>query len=213
MFDRRGNRNRAAQHLREHRQPAQHLHSAHRAARHRKQLRNAEMVNQAFLTVHHIFNRNQREREAIRLLRRGIDAGRPGRAFAAAEHIGANDKILVRVERLAGANHVIPPARLFVAFVKSGGMSVAGKGMQNQDRVRFIRIQRAIRFVGNGNWSELFAAFERQFGKSKILRLDNADAAFICHNNLPPNKDETSQDKDDTSQVSKTCEVLLNRYA
>jgi hypothetical protein len=68
---------------------------------------------------------------------------------ASAQHVRADHEILVGVERLARPDHVVPPARLAGLRTDPGGMRVAGKRVQDQDGVALLRVQCAIRFVGN----------------------------------------------------------------
>ncbi len=88
-------------HRREHalgigRGPLQHLHAAHRAADHAEQRVDAETVEQHGLRAHHVGNGDDRKIQPPRLAGRGIGRGRTGRAHAAADHVGADDEVLVR---------------------------------------------------------------------------------------------------------------------
>ena len=66
------------------RRPLQHLHAAHRAADHRQQLVDAQMLDQPLLRPHHVADGDQRESQALGLAGGRIDLGRAGRAHAAA---------------------------------------------------------------------------------------------------------------------------------
>ncbi len=54
--------------------------------------------------------------ERVRARGAGHVRGGPGRAVAAAERVAANDKVLARVERAAGANKLLPPAAVGVTL-------------------------------------------------------------------------------------------------
>ena len=84
-----------------------------------------------------------------RLAGRRIGRGRPGRAHAAAEHIRADDEIAVGVDRLAGADHGLPPAGLAGDRMDVGDMLVAGQRVADQHRVGRVGVERAVGLVGD----------------------------------------------------------------
>ena len=83
-------------------------------------------------------------RAAVRAPVGGVDRGGPGGAVAAAEHVGADDEVAVRVEPLAGADHHVPPSRLFRALVEASGVRAARQRMAHQDRVVARGVQVAV---------------------------------------------------------------------
>ena len=121
------------------RRPLQHLHAAHRAAGDREQRVDAEMVEQHRLRAHHVADGDDRKIEAPRLAGLRIGRGRPGRAHAAADHVRADDEIALGVDRLAGADHGLPPARLAGDRMHVGDMLVAGQRVADQDGVAALR--------------------------------------------------------------------------
>ena len=153
--------------------PFERLHAAHRAARNAQQPRDAELIDQHFLQPHHVANGDHRKRHGIRAAGGGIDGGRSGGAPASAQHVGADDEILVGVERLAGADHVVPPARLAGFVTDAGRVRVAGEGVQDQDGVALARVQLAVGFVGYFDRRERGAAIEGNRVKADDMGLDN----------------------------------------
>ena len=121
------------------RRPLQRLHAAHRAAHHRQQFCDTQMLDQHGLRPHHVADGDQRKCQAIRLAGRGIIFRRPGRAHAAANDIGADHKEAVGIDRLARPHHGGPPARLAGDRMVRGDELIAGQGMADQDRIAFVR--------------------------------------------------------------------------
>ena len=132
------------------------------------------MIDQHLLQPHHVADGDHRERHA----RTGqpvaglIEAG-PGGAAAAAQHVGADDEVLVGVEGLAGADHVVPPAGLAVFVADAGGVRVARKGVQHQDGVGLGRVQLAVGLVGDLHRRNHDAAVEGQGIETGTLRFDD----------------------------------------
>ena len=131
------------------RRPLQHLHAAHRAAGDREQRVDAEMVEQHRLRAHHVADGDDREIEAPGLAGRRIGRGRPGGAHAGADHVRADDEIALGVDRPAGADHGLPPARLAGDRMDVGDVLVAGQRVADQHRVAALGIERAVGLVGD----------------------------------------------------------------
>src|SRR5690606_9808957 len=89
-------------------------------------------------------------------------ARRPGRAHAAADHVRADHVEAVGVDRLAGAHHAVPPARLARDRVWTGDVLVARQRMKDEDRVGFVRREIAVGLVGDRHPVERLPAVERQ---------------------------------------------------
>ena len=47
--------------------------------------------------------------------------------------------------------------------MKTCGVGISGKGMQDEDGIRSLGIEVAIGFVGNGNRAQLIPVFENEF--------------------------------------------------
>ena len=127
----------------------------------------------------------------------GFDGRRPGRAAAAAEQVRADDEEAVGVERLAGADHAVPPAEplplgavaLFGAEAvaralrgrrrrEAGRVRVAAQRVADEDHVVARRRERSVGLVGDADRVQLAAAIERQrLRQVEELRLDRADRA------------------------------------
>jgi hypothetical protein len=63
--------------LRMMRRPFQHLHPAHRAARHAEQLVDAQVVDQLDLRAHHVADGDDREVQAVGFARGRVDGQGP----------------------------------------------------------------------------------------------------------------------------------------
>lgn len=146
-------RNDALDHLRIGRRPFIGLQRAHRRAGNRIEFGDAEIVEQRLLHIDEIANADERKIRPVRLARVRIDRGGTGRhdvrifGVQIDERIGCDDEKLRRVDGLAGPDDRVPIARQFVARrIFSGGMAGAREEMRDQDRVRFIGIQRPVAF-------------------------------------------------------------------
>ena len=140
--------------------PFQHLHAAHRAAEHRQHVGDAEMIEQPRLRAHHVAHGDDGKVEPIGASRGRIVRARPGRAHAAADHVGAEHEIAIGVDRLARADHGLPPARLAGDGMDIGDMLVAGQRVADQHDVGLRRIEHAVGLVGDRERRELGAAIE-----------------------------------------------------
>ena len=142
--------------------PVQRLHAAHGAADDAEQPADAEMVDEKFLRLDHVADGDDREIEAVGLVRRRIDFRRPHRAQTAAEKIAADDEIAVGIEGLAGPDHDVPPALLAGHRMIAGEELIAGEGMADEDGVRFRLVEPAVSLIGHGEGAERHPAVEAQ---------------------------------------------------
>ena len=190
MARRAGDRQRREHALRIGRGPLQRLHAAHRAADHAEQRLDAEPIDQHRLRAHHVGNGDDRKIQSPHLAGRGIGRGRPGRAHAAADHVGADDEVAAGVERPAGADHGLPPAGLAGHRMHVVDMLVAGQRMADQDRVGAIGVEFAIGLVGDLERREIDAAIELQrlidaelrHQRVRMIRLHALDPRYESRN-------------------------------
>jgi hypothetical protein len=161
--------------------PLQRLHRAERAADHRGEALDAEVVGEAALRLDPVLDRDHREVGAPGLAGGRIDRGRPGRAEAAADVIGADHEEAVGVERLAGADQVVPPADIgFFLFVKASHMMRGVERVAHQHRVGLRRVQRAVGLVGDLECGQLGAAAQaKRLAEAGFLRRGGADGGWI----------------------------------
>ncbi len=104
-----------AQALRIHDAPGERLHATQRASHHRRELLDAEHICQTCLCMHPVFHGDYREIGAIWLAGSGIIMHRAGRTETRSEIVDADNKKSIGIDRLAGPDHVVPPAKLFLA--------------------------------------------------------------------------------------------------
>ena len=151
--------------------PFQRLHPAHRPADDGEQFPHAKMLHQKSLCPHHVADGDRRKIGAPGFARGRVDAARPGAAHAAAEHVGANDEKSVGVDRPARSDDQAPPAGLAGERMRLGDVLVASKGMADQDRVGFVRIQGAVGAVGDGDAGQGLAAVKYERRREAHLRM------------------------------------------
>mmetsp|Transcript_6957 Transcript_6957/g.17795 ORF Transcript_6957/g.17795 Transcript_6957/m.17795 type:complete len:414 (+) Transcript_6957:373-1614(+) len=89
--------------------PLERLHAAHAAPDGGGHALDAELQQDLLLQSNHVANGHHREVHAPLLTRVRVDGGGPRRAVAAAQHVGAEDEVLLRVKRPAGAEERCPP--------------------------------------------------------------------------------------------------------
>ncbi|MNF78292.1 hypothetical protein D3C84_604680 [compost metagenome] len=160
--------------------PLHGLHAAQTAADHRGPLGDAEGVGQACLAVHPVFHGQHREVGAVGAAGFRVAAAGSGGAVAAAEVVEADDEELAGVDRLAGADAAVPPARLaVVGAVVAGGVVVAGEGVADQHGIAALGVERAVGFVDQLVVGQLAAAGQREgVLEVQYLGTDQADGIF-----------------------------------
>ena len=145
----RGDRQRREHAMRIARRPLQHLHAAHRAAGHREQRVDLELVEQHRLSPHHVAYGDDGKFQAPRLAGLRVGRGRAARAHAGADHVRADDEVALGVDRLAGTDHGLPPAGLAGHRIGTCHVLVAGQRMADQHRVAAGGVERAVGLVGD----------------------------------------------------------------
>jgi hypothetical protein len=93
----------------------QTLHTAHTGTNRGIQFLNAHPIQKTELCAHHILHGKDRKASSIRLITsQRILRTRPCTAITTSQHISADDKVLVGIDRSARSNELLPPARLGV---------------------------------------------------------------------------------------------------
>ena len=143
--------------------PAQRLHAAQAATHHGGQRLNAQVVDHTHLRVHPVFHRDNRKIGAIDAPGVRVQVHGPGRAKAGTEVVDADDEEAVGVQRLARADHVVPPAfALGLTFIDAGHMVRGVQCMADQHRVGLVGVELAVGLVGQGVAANRCAALQRQ---------------------------------------------------
>ena len=135
-----------------------------------------EMVGQQDLGGHLVADRQSREPGAP-----GHTVGCGRRqyrgALAAAEDVGAHHEPSVGVDGRAGTHQRVPPPRGRVSGTgRSGGVRVAGQGVQEEHGVRARRIKRPPRLIGDGDPGQGGAPLQSQ---SAILLGQRGEVAAV----------------------------------
>jgi hypothetical protein len=93
----------------------QTLHTAHAGTDRGIQFLNAHPIQKTELRAYHILHGKDREASSVRLITSQRVLGtRSSTAITTSQHIGANDKVLVRIDRSTRSDKLLPPARLGV---------------------------------------------------------------------------------------------------
>ena len=129
--------------------PLEGLVAAERRAGDGDQVRDAEPVEHRLLRRHDVAQRDGGEVGAVAAVSLGIQAGRSGGAVGRAEHVGRDDEVPVRVDRLAGSDQPIPPAGCFIGgVVLAGGVLAGGEAVGHEHGIAAARGQLPVAFVG-----------------------------------------------------------------
>ena len=143
--------------------PVERLHAAEAPTHDGRPTRNAEPVGELCLRVDPILDGNQRKVAAPRLPGTGIDRHRTARAEATAEVVDADDVETIGVERLAGTDHVVPPADVVrILGVEAGDVMRRVQRVADEDGVAMRSIELAIGFVGELVLRQCAAARQHQ---------------------------------------------------
>ena len=158
--------------------PLHGLHPAETAADDCGPLRDAEPVGQPRLAAHPVLNGDDGEIRAVGLAVLQVDGGRAGGAFAAAQVVATHYEELAGINRLAGADAVIPPAGFagIVLVVVAGDVMIARQRVADQHGVAAVGVQRAVGFVNQFIVRQRPTAVQRQrFIKTGGLGRDQTD--------------------------------------
>ena len=163
--------------------PAQGLHAAQASAHHSGQGLNAQRIHQASLCIYPVLHGDHRKVCTVNFSGVRVGLHRPGGAEAGAEIVHPDDKKMVGIDRLARANHGVPPTFGFwLALIHAGNMVRCIQGVANQHRVGPVRIQAAISLVAQVIGAKRCAALQRQ-GLFKMHGLRCGDQHGVCIEN------------------------------
>jgi hypothetical protein len=172
---RRGHRDAVAQPLRKAQRPAQRLHATEAAADRRGELLDAQCIHQPRLRIDPVFDGHDRKVGTVDAPGVGVHVHRPRRAETRAGVVDADDEEAVRVERLARADEVVPPA-LVLPRARAGHVVARVQRVAHQHRVALRGVQRAVGLVDERVVAQAGAAAQRQrLREHHGLRLHIAD--------------------------------------
>ena len=121
------------------------LHRAEAAAHYGGETLNTQAIRQARLGRDPIFNGHHGKARTIGMAGFRIDRRWAGRTETAAQIIDADNKETISVERLAGTDHVVPPADVLrIVGIVAGYVMGGVERMADQHRVRLGGVQRSV---------------------------------------------------------------------
>ncbi len=129
--------------------PFEHLHPSQRATDDCRPAIDAKVLPQAAMDSDEVSDAQERKFQPVAFSRLGIDRAGTRRPVAATEKIGGHDEPPIRVDRLAGADEVVPPARFGISFVETCSVRVTGECMTDVDSVAAFLVELAVGFVGH----------------------------------------------------------------
>ncbi len=128
--------------------PLEHLHPAHRPADHGGQAVHAEVGHQPLLGAHHVSDGDKRKVQAVAVPRGRVEAGRPGRATATTQAVGAEHCETAGIQRFTRPNDVIPPAGLAVGQpMNPRSMMVPRQSVADQNQVIPCGVEVPVKFI------------------------------------------------------------------
>ena len=133
--------------------PLQRLHAADGAAQHQPQAADAERIEQPRLRAHVVADGNQRKVRPVDFAGFGIDRAGPRGAVTGAQHVDADDEVVLQRENRAGSEDLRPPG---------ADQSRARERVANQNGIIPRRIQPAVDGVMQRGTDQGAAALERQ---------------------------------------------------
>ena len=103
--------------------------------------------------------------------------------MASTEIVDTDDKVFARIERPAGADHVVPPAGVIIALaVLAGDMMGARQRMTNQDGIGLFGIELTVSLINQIVGRQHRAGLQNQgFAEVGQLRGDDADRRIFTH--------------------------------
>ena len=117
-------------------------HATERRTDHGQQLLNPQLLYGSLTRTGDVGHMQQRESGAVALASGGVRGGGARAAKAAAQGIHADDEQLVRVQRLARTNLLLPPAGS-AAVAMASGVRADGKTGKNQHGIVAGRVELA----------------------------------------------------------------------
>ena len=145
------------------RRPRERLHPAEAATHDRRPLPDAQPIGEPRLRVDPVLDRDERKIGPPRLPGLRVRRQRSGRPEAAPQIVDADDEESVRVERLAGTHHVVPPADVLgLVLVESRDVVRSVERMTDEHRVRAVGIARPVRLVRELVARQRLSARERE---------------------------------------------------
>ena len=122
--------------------PFERLHPAERSAGHGREPFDPQLMQERTFGAHHVGDGDHRKVRSVWPARARIQGRGPGRPAAATEQVGRDDEVAIGVERLAWADHPVPPSQPFAprSVTLFGGEPVAralgGRCLRETGRVR-----------------------------------------------------------------------------